>query len=49
MNIKTHQCEEMKFHIASANVASINITPLWPHESMDWHLLCVWMFNVDGI
>jgi hypothetical protein len=35
MNIKTHQCEEMKFHIVSANVASIDITPLWQHESMD--------------
>jgi hypothetical protein len=37
MNIKTHQCEEMKFHIFSANVASIDITRMRPHENMDWH------------
>ncbi len=30
------------------NVASIEITPLWPHENIDWHWISVWMPMVNG-
>jgi hypothetical protein len=35
MHIKTHQNEQMKLHVIGANVAYIEITPLWPHENID--------------
>jgi hypothetical protein len=30
------------------NVAYIEITPLWPHENIDWHWIFVWMLMVNG-